>query len=1245
MGIFDEIEDTVDEAKDRVGDAVDDATSGDVGGAVDEIVSGGEDGGSNNNNSGSGSSGGSSGSSSSGSSGSDSSVSVGVSDEVTVETPDGGSTTVDSSDDSDGDGFVSGDEADFGGSSGGGGGSSSGGSSGGSSSGGSGSSQRDRSTNNTSTSSNNTGSSSSSSGSSGNKDNYTVKDERERVKNRINEIEDAMSDGSYAHFLDEDLRQKKERLKELKNRDPEETFDKTGNVIVDEEGNTLGSGDTQSEAFAEAVQNQSTDGEGFVIQNEEGETVGSGDNRYEALLEARSQGYEGNPYDITEKELAQYGKGVQEKQEQQASRLAYQFGQVPDDRTVEVDASTLTEEQRNRFDVSKDKRTVELNAGQLESYYSETEKDLEKGVQQFGGFISDYEQQRRRRQDKKQNTNQSGQNRGGFSPFYAGMGGGSTQGSGGNEISESEEQRLRREYMRLSNMPEENSGNPLKGDETNYRDSRTFELNQDQGYTRTATTSEMLSDAEQMYVGTNEDGEFKSVADRMDEIENKLDLSDEEKIALTTLQDVQETSEWIENDSPITEAGENLEKNDASIIEVAQGDADLGQVDFYDSFNIIDEGEVAKGFQDVASGGQMILGGAMIRAEEVTKPIQPEEGENVFDTEGATVLNSEAFDETGQDLRETGDKISRWPGQTAQGVATMGTQLVNEFKENPRDAFSRNVVPEVLTWGASKGAGTTARSVDNFDVNVRQGVDLGRADSMRTVVDEEGNVIRAQGIDRTTETRGIDTGDEVMFESESPWMTATAENTEQGIRQTYVGRVNSRGRASDGNAEGITTSEFIRIDEDGQVGNLGDTQRRIEDFDVNSETIDQETLLRIQRENGEFRVEDTLSTLDGRTGDTEFSGMSRTRSQKDTEVGTQFESQSATMNDDGSGTSATEGRGFIVNEEFLDSQQVEKVIDIGDDEGRSLSDLSDQELQGKLDELQQDADNIWGQVEDEFQDLDTNQRQRDGDTEAPDDDPWGVGDETDVDSGSQKMRARRGDNSRSQGQGQNEDPWTGTDQMNREAFEDFVENQAREDAPTRTDFNVRPGRTGAIAGEGALAGVDEGLDEGQVEDPFLGQGTQQDQDLGQDLGQGQDQGQTLDQDVTQREELEWGFQTQQGTTQQQTTETPPPQSPGTPRTDFPRRPRDPDVEGESSPDEDRERRQEESDPEQMTEYNPSVAGIYFGASREEAPEESLTGLEIRGVVDPDADTEVNRRDSDSSSSSERSRQEDFENPW
>jgi len=792
--------------------------------------------------------------------------------------------------------------------------------------------------------------------------------------------------------------------------------------------------------------------------------------------------------------------------------------------------------------------------------------------------------------------------------------------------------------MRLSNMAEEDSGNFLKGFNSQPEETETQRLNQNQGYTRTATTSEMLSDKEQMYIGTTDDGELKSVQDRMNEIENKLDLSDEEQIALTTLQDVQDTSEFIENDSPITEFGEQMEQEDTSVLE--SGDPkDLIQID---PFNIIDEGEVAKGFQDIASGGQMLLGGAQIRAEEVTKPIQPEEGEPLFDTEGATVINSEAFGETGQDIQEVGGNVADWPGQTAQGVGMMASNLVNEFKENPRDAFNRNVVPEVITWGATKGAGASARSIDNFDVNVRQGVDLGRADSMRTVIDEDGNVVRAQNIDRTTETRGIDTGDEVMFESESPWMTATAENADEGIRQTYVGRVNSRGRASDGNAEGITQSEFLRIDEDGQVGNLGDVNRRIEDFDVNSETIDQETLVRIQREDGEFRVEDRLSTLDGRTGDTDFQGMSRTRSQTDTQVGTEFESQSATMTEDG-GTSATEGRGFIVNEDFLESQQVEKVIDIGDDEGRSLGDLSDQELQGKLDELQQDADNIWGRVEDEFQDLDTNQRQRDGDTEAPDDDPWSVGDETDVDSGNQRMRARRGDNSRSEGRGQNEDPFLGQDNMNREAFEDFIENQAREDAPTRTDFNVRPGRTGAVAGKGALAGVDEGLDEGQVEDPFLGQG--QRQDLDQDLGQGQDQGQTVDQGVNQREDLEWGFQSRQGTTQRQETGTPPPQSPGAPRTEFPGRPRDPDFEGESSPDEEQRREPEEGDPEQMTEYNPSVAGIYFGARREEAPDESLTGLEIRGVVDPDADAEVNRRDSSSSSSEDESRQGDFENPW
>lgn len=249
MGFFDDVSDTVgdvvDDAKEAVddvtdgaGDVADEVSDGDVGGAIDEaqdtvedVASGDQDTGSNDTSN----------------------------DNFSSPEPSGGSSSSGGGSD---DGGIS---IDTGGSSGGdddydGGSSSGGGSSdpdpdpSGSSSGGSSTTSPKQTVKDKVSNQDNIGpqgpQNKSPQGASGLPEN--VSGEIDRVKGRIQDLKQGMKDGTWAAYVPDKIEQKKDYLDRLQRRDPNETVDRTGNVIVDGEGNTLGSGNTWAEAEYDA---------------------------------------------------------------------------------------------------------------------------------------------------------------------------------------------------------------------------------------------------------------------------------------------------------------------------------------------------------------------------------------------------------------------------------------------------------------------------------------------------------------------------------------------------------------------------------------------------------------------------------------------------------------------------------------------------------------------------------------------------------------------------------------------------------------------------------------------------------------------------------------------------------------------------------------------------------------------------------------------------------------------------------
>lgn len=361
MGFFDDVkdkvDDVVDDAKDTVddvsdsvgeaagdvaegaGDVADEVSEGDVGGAVDEATDTVEDVASGDRDTGSNDSSSSSGSSSSGGSSGGSGISIDT----------GGSSS-------------SSDSSSSGTSSSGGSSSSDSGSSSTSSSGGSSGKSPKETVKEKVGKQDSLESGGNTDQNSGSRLPENVKGEIDRVKGRISDMKKSMEDGTWRAGMREDIKQKQEYLQELQQRNPNAEVDRTANVILDEEGNTLGVGDTPAEAEYNARANTSQNRDFDVADEEDIARVGR--NRAQeaaANLEEQKRQLEND-------EVTQYQVNAEQLSNVEKEQLGIDKS---------ASGNVVVQESQLRTLYNKKKREVEEQAESYQNFLVEAEKNQE----------------------------------------------------------------------------------------------------------------------------------------------------------------------------------------------------------------------------------------------------------------------------------------------------------------------------------------------------------------------------------------------------------------------------------------------------------------------------------------------------------------------------------------------------------------------------------------------------------------------------------------------------------------------------------------------------------------------------------------------------------------------------------------------------------------------------------------------------------------------------------------------------
>jgi hypothetical protein len=264
---------------------------------------------------------------------------------------------------------------------------------------------------------------------------------------------------------------------------------------------------------------------------------------------------------------------------------------------------------------------------------------------------------------------------------------------------------------------------------------------------------------------------------------------------------------------------------------------------------------------------------------------------------------------------------------------------------------------KIVFGGLTGGAGLAASTVpipeftpetspeNNLQIEVGQGVDSNRLDSVFAEVDSEGNIQNPQRIENTGQVKGLIGDQETRFQSDQPFLTAEARNQETGeLEGTFVGRVSSTGRSSDGQAEGLAESQALRIDEEGQLGNLGDSERKLFDFNVETEDSRSEQLFEIQ---GRDTIigEQTTADISGEVGGERFIGVVESTVERNPRLGRRFRSNTLTAQENRRAGIETEGA--LIREDALEDSDL-----IITDEGLGSSDSSSTELFDEPEDVQ-----------------------------------------------------------------------------------------------------------------------------------------------------------------------------------------------------------------------------------------------------------------------------------------------------
>lgn len=639
---------------------------------------------------------------------------------------------------------------------------------------------------------------------------------------------------------------------------------------------------------------------------------------------------------------------------------------------------------------------------------------------------------------------------------------------------------------------------------------------------------------------------LEGTADGSGDIEGGFrDFSDDvQNLGLDTMnagQDVgEEFAETVPNPvgGTISTAGEAV--GNEGIQDIGDG---VGDVE--DSFQtgVGTAGTQAAGFFTAGAGGIMEIGADSVEEVTTTNKVLPEEQFKRW-SEGAAEFGKATADQVGSNpvqfiASEGGEEVSEAvvggllfgaAGVAAGAAPTIEPEVEpeTEIEQDPDFNPEQENEPDV----------------QNLEIEVTQGSEMNRADSLSTEVDEEGNIISGQDITRTGEVRGVDTGQETVFESEQPWMTAIVKNTETGETEgIFAGSASTKGTAEDGSAEGFSEILSLQIDQEGEIGNPGNSQKKIVDFEIESEQESSEEILKIQREDGsELRFENIESEFEGQVGGTEITGRTETDQQVDTELGKLFASESASLSEGDTGSiggenfldtegsaSSLESQGGIINQEALEGTEIQKII--RPDEGTAEG---DPELdQAQAEELVQDAQDIFGTDFSNFMETMENEMEEGASADSNENEMFSDS-ENEVSEGD-IMQIMKEDGGSSASSGEAENTGIGFDQVNQEAFKEVVSDQVTGGNTGEPDFNFEPetetDSSGGILGEiESEAGSSISFEEADMFEQDL---DQQPQDQGQEQDPGIDQmelqfiDQTQETTPEQEEELTFETETEQ----------------------------------------------------------------------------------------------------------------------
>ncbi len=300
---------------------------------------------------------------------------------------------------------------------------------------------------------------------------------------------------------------------------------------------------------------------------------------------------------------------------------------------------------------------------------------------------------------------------------------------------------------------------------------------------------------------------------------------------------------------------------------------------------------------------------------------------------------------------------------TVRAGARIGSEIIQgDYKQ----ATGAAIQEATIGGGFARGyrAGSPSRvSADDLSARVSEGQAPGRADAPSTKVETENAIVaRERPVSTQGQMRGVRGDGEVRIRGERPFDYVRVQGRDGRIDDQFIARSSVRGRAGMDETTGTIETRTTRVGRDGEVGmdQMGATESQVQDFVVRSRDAETQELARLEAN----RIQETVRGVEGRVGETEFTGQAGSVRSRRPELDT-VKTRAATAQGDadaiirdvdvrGRDVSKTRSEAAIVSE-----SEVDDLFRVRGREGGRRTDVSDsdtgggsggqrQELQGEL---------------------------------------------------------------------------------------------------------------------------------------------------------------------------------------------------------------------------------------------------------------------------------------------------------